>query len=128
VSQFDQLVVVVADDDPDMRDLLRAWIEGMGARVIDAGDGANALHHARLELPHVIVTDLKMPGVDGWTLLQLVKSERALSGVPVVAISGDAGPAMLLKTKQAGFSGYLVKPVTKAAIEAEFRRILPTDS
>jgi hypothetical protein len=35
---------------------------------------------------------------------------------------------MLLKTKQAGFSGYLVKPVTKAAIEAEFRRILPADS
>lgn len=125
MSQFDHLVVVVADDDPDMRELLRLWIEAMGARVVDAGDGANALHHARLELPHVIITDLKMPGVDGWSLLQLIKSERQLSRVPVVAISGDASRAMLLKTKQAGFSGYLVKPVTKAAVEAEFRRILP---
>ena len=103
---------------------MRQWIEGMGARVVDAGDGANALHHARQEQPHVIITDLKMPGVDGWSLLRLVKSERELSRVPVVAISGDASREMFLKTSQAGFSGYLVKPLTRAAIEAEFRRIL----
>ncbi len=124
MARFDHLVVVVADDDPDMRELLRSWIEGMGARVVDAGDGANALYHARQEVPNVIVTDLKMPGVDGWSLLQLVRSERELSRVPVVAISGDASREMVVKTKQAGFSGYLVKPVSRAAIEAEFRRIL----
>jgi CheY-like chemotaxis protein len=128
MTLFEHLVVVVAEDDPDMRELLRVWIEAMGARVVDAGDGANALHHARQEVPDVIVTDLKMPGVDGWSLLRFVRSERELSQVPVVAISGDASREMLLKTLQAGFSGYLVKPVSKATLEAELRRILPAQA
>lgn len=102
--------VLVVDDDPDARDLMSAMVGEMGVRVITASGGQEALELARKERPRLITLDLMMKGMDGWEVLQLLKSDPKLSDIPVVIISiiADRRRAMVLGALEA-----LTKPVVE---------------
>lgn len=118
--------VLVVDDDPDMRQILRAWIEQAGATVVSASDGARALELARESRPDLVFCDLRMPRFDGYAFMDGFVRDEQLCHVPVLVLSGEMDPGEIRRTCAAGFSGHLVKPVTKDAVLAQIQRVLPT--
>jgi CheY-like chemotaxis protein len=95
----------VVDDDPDMRHILRAWIEQAGATVLSAADGAHALEVARENKPDLVFCDLRMPRFDGYAFMDGFARDQQLCHVPVLVLSGEMDPAEIRRTWEAGFSG-----------------------
>jgi CheY-like chemotaxis protein len=81
--------ILVVDDEPDQRFLLRRIFERAGHEVTDAGDGAAALRMARESAPELVVTDMMMPVMDGAELIRCLRGEPATAHIPVLAASGD---------------------------------------
>ena len=102
--------ILVAEDESDLRELLRLALEGAGHSVRAAADGAVALELARRDTPRLVVTDLRMPVMDGLELIRALREDGKLQRVPVVLFTayaqsdprvGEAGalPAVEVVTK-----------------------------
>ncbi|MCG5072481.1 ATP-binding protein [Paraburkholderia tagetis] len=111
---FRRLNVLIAEDNLLNRSLLRDQLRTLGANVIEAKDGEEAL--ARLDDGHVdvVLTDLNMPKMNGYELLQAARATRA--ALPVYAVSGNALPEQIAQGRLSGFTDYLSKPVPLAAL------------
>ncbi|MDX1674617.1 MAG: GAF domain-containing protein, partial [Longimicrobiales bacterium] len=115
-------VVLVIDDDPTVHDLLQRMLSRDGFRVESATDGAAGLERARELEPDVILLDVLMPGVDGWSVLTSLKADPALSEIPVVMVT-------MLDDRSLGFAlgatDYVTKPVEPARLLSVLRRLAP---
>jgi signal transduction histidine kinase/FixJ family two-component response regulator len=101
--------VLIADDEEDIRDLLGLLIEDLGFEVIKAGDGNSALSLFQGARPSILLTDIKMPGMDGIQLLKRVKTEDPDAEVIMISGHGDMGLAIeSLKYEAADF---ITKPI-----------------
>lgn len=80
--------ILVADDDPTVRLLLVTHLEADGHEVSTAEEGTAALAAVRQDRPDALVLDVMMPGLTGWEVLQALRAEDLLTGMPVVLISG----------------------------------------
>jgi circadian clock protein KaiC len=85
--------ILVVDDEPDERFLLRRMLEREGYEVLDASDGAAALAIVRESPPDLILTDMMMPVMDGAELIRRLRSDPATAGIPILASTGDPGLA-----------------------------------
>jgi CheY-like chemotaxis protein len=81
--------ILVVDDEPDQRFLLRKTFERAGHEVSEAGDGATALVAVRESPPDLVVTDMMMPVMGGAELIRRLRREPATAGIPIMAASGD---------------------------------------
>ena len=81
--------ILVVDDEPDERFLLRRMFERAGHEVLDAADGAAALAIVRESPPDLIVTDMMMPVMDGAELIRRLRADPATAGIPIMASTGD---------------------------------------
>ena len=81
--------ILVVDDEPDQRFLLRRIFERAGHEVSDAGNGAAALQAVRESAPDLVVTDVMMPVMDGVELIRCLRDDPATAHIPVLAASGD---------------------------------------
>ncbi|HVF27723.1 MAG TPA: ATP-binding protein, partial [Pyrinomonadaceae bacterium] len=111
--QLDGLHVVVVDDEPDTRDLLVAVLTGCGARVRAAGSSAEALALIEEEKPDVLVSDIGMPGENGYELITKVRQLLARRGdkVPAVALTAYARVEDRVRALSAGYQVHIPKPV-----------------
>ena len=92
----------MVDDEPDERFLLRRVFERAGHEVTDAADGAAALAIVRELLPDLVVTDMRMPVMDGAELIRRLRADPATAGIPILASTGDpdlARGADLIRSK-----------------------------
>jgi CheY-like chemotaxis protein len=87
-------ILLVVDDDDDVRVLISDLLHAGGYAVMEARDGADALAklHGAARLPVAILTDLSMPGVDGWQLIDHVRKDPRLLAIPIVVISSSTSP------------------------------------
>ena len=118
------LVVLVVEDHEDSRRLLQQMLEHVGARVILAAHGGEAL--ARLETqrrPHVILCDLLMPVLDGLGLARHVQGDPRWRGIPILAVTALGGAADYIKTWAHGFAGHVTKPIDRDVLLAAIRRV-----
>ena len=101
-------VVLVIDDDPSVLDLMQRVCSKAGFRVVTTRSGEEGLRLAREKKPDLITLDVIMPGMDGWSLLETLKTDAVLAGIPVVVVTiadeRDRGLAL-------GAEDYFVKPV-----------------
>jgi two-component system CheB/CheR fusion protein len=119
------LTVLVIEDHPDLRDLLRMWLERGGAVVHEACNGTDAiLVLATTRPPDVIISDLHMPGMDGCAFVTHLRQDAGHGHIPVIALTGSATDRALISTLEAGFDAHLVKPVTDEALHAQIHRVL----
>jgi CheY-like chemotaxis protein len=81
--------ILVVDDEPAQRLLLRRIFEQAGHEVSDAGDGAAALRAVAESRPDLVVTDMMMPVMDGPEFIRRLRSEPATAAIPIIAASGD---------------------------------------
>jgi signal transduction histidine kinase/CheY-like chemotaxis protein len=103
------LRILLADDNRDMREYVTRLL-GERWAVEAVADGVSALERAREEPPGLILSDIMMPGLDGYQLLQALRADERTRGVPVIFLSARAGEESRVEGLSAGADDYLVKP------------------
>jgi len=103
--------ILVVEDAPDTRELLRLLFEAEGYEVLTAGDGLSAVEMARTELPDAIVMDMSLPGLDGYNAAKLIRRDPALACVPLIACTAFNRWEWGGKAIAAGFDAFLTKPI-----------------
>lgn len=102
--------VLIVDDDPDIRGMLRFILDDHGFGVREAGDGQQALDALADHAPDVLLLDLMMPNVDGFTVLETMRARRLASQTKVVILTCMADENSLVRGWELGAADYLVKP------------------
>jgi CheY-like chemotaxis protein len=118
-------VVVIIDDDDDCRELLATLLEGRNARVIQAGSASEGLAQVREQRPTVVVSDIAMPGEDGYSFARRLRALPGEQGgsVPAIALSAFNQPRDRDAALAAGFSKHLAKPIDMSDLCAQIRRL-----
>ncbi len=105
-----QPVVLVTEDDEDLRFMLRTFLNLRGCQVLEAVDGAESVEMAEREQPDLILMDGSLPRLDGLAATRVIRERGKLSRVPIIIISGHAEPAFRAVALEAGCDEYLLKP------------------
>src|ERR1700722_6026727 len=104
--------ILIADDQPVGRELLRTVLESSGYEVIEAADGEEAIEVARSGAPDLILLDIHMPARDGLSVVTELRRDPRFAATPVIAVTATAMKGDRQKGLDAGFSEYLTKPVS----------------
>ena len=103
--------VLVVDDESDFIQLLKYNLEKQGFDILTAGDGVQALNIARRELPDVVLMDLMLPDIDGFSVCEILRSQPSTSKVPIIVVSALDGEYVRSRGIQAGVACCFTKPV-----------------
>lgn len=115
---------LVVDDFSTMRRIVRNLLKELGfINVDEAEDGAAALQKLQAAPFDFVVTDWNMPNMDGLQLLQAIRANPQLKGLPVLMITAEAKRENIITAAQAGASGYIVKPFTAATLNEKLSKI-----
>lgn len=117
-------LVLVVDDEPDNLEVVATVLSFFGMKVKTANDGLQALEVLANVTPTLMLLDLAMPHMDGWRLLQEIKNIHRLQEVPVVALTAHAMIGDEERILEAGFDGYLSKPVNLPTLIQDIEQAL----
>ena len=123
--------VLVVDDDVVARMMLMHLVDSCGSHaIVEADDGADAWRQLEAGLrPDIVFCDLRMPHLSGLELLQRVRHDPLLAGLPFVLVSAASDSATMDEAAQAGASGYIVKPFRHDDVRIQFERLFtPADA
>jgi CheY-like chemotaxis protein len=112
------LQILAVDDEPDALALVSEVLQAAGARVTTATSGAEAIRVLDIETPDILVTDLGMPGLDGFALIDRVRrhADERVREIPAAALTADARSEDRMKALRAGFQMHLAKPIDPAEL------------
>jgi DNA-binding response OmpR family regulator len=113
--------VLVVDDDDDIRGLVRTLLERAGSEVRDAPNGRDGLREFHAWRPDLVVLDVSMPELDGWSVLERI---RDMSDVPVLMLTARGDELERVRGLQAGADDYVVKPFGKQELVARVQALL----
>lgn len=116
--------IMIVEDDPAIRQLLKAVLEASGHLVCEVGDGLSAHPAAREFRPDVVLCDVGLPGIDGFEVLGLLKDDPDLRHVPVLMVTAWAEPALVAKALDRGAHDYVRKPFDIAELSARVEAAL----
>ena len=119
--------ILIAEDNPVNRELLRELLEMEGYEVFEACDGLEALAKVNKVRPNLLVLDLGMPGLDGFGVIREIRANPRLAGLPVLAATAYAMRGDREKVLEAGFDGYVSKPINPATLKDEIRRLMGSE-
>ena len=102
---------MVVDDEPDSLDVARRLLKMYGADVIMADNGQTGIELALKHYPRFIISDLSMPGTNGWAMLNILKRTPTTKDIPVIALTAHAMPGDRAQAFGAGFHNHLTKPL-----------------
>jgi len=116
--------ILIVDDEPDIRQTLRVFLETAGYRVSEAGDGMEALRLAKAASPALILLDLNMPGPSGLTVLKKLKADPVFKASVMVLTAGTDMESALAGIA-AGADAYMTKPFTRYQLLAQVTELMP---
>ncbi len=116
--------VLIVEDEPDSLDIATRVLRHYGAEVHSATNGEAALQALDSLQPHFMISDLSMPVMDGWSLIQHLKHDRRWIDIPVIALTAHALKGDREKAIAAGFHNYLTKPLTAGTFIRELLALL----
>jgi two-component system cell cycle response regulator DivK len=117
--------ILLVDDEPDNIEVVSETLEFHGISVRSANNGQVALDMLQDDwLPNLIMLDLSMPVMDGWATLRRLKSDPKTQNIPVLALSAHAIIGDSDRAINAGFDGYMTKPVNVPTLVQDFRQAL----
>ncbi len=115
---------LVVDDFSTMRRIIRNLLKELGFPNVDeAEDGVVALQKLRASDFDFVISDWNMPNMDGFALLQNIRSDEALKKIPVLMVTAEAQKENIVAAAKAGASGYVVKPFTAATLDEKLNKI-----
>lgn len=103
-------ILLVEDNELNL-DVLSRFLIHAGYEVVIAVDGLEAVELAQNTLPDLILMDLSLPKMDGWTATKIIKNEPATAHIPVIAITANATEDIRRETLRSGFEGFYAKPI-----------------
>ena len=124
----DRPLVLVAEDDPDVRDLIERKLRGDGMDVLAVSDGVAALHACRTARPDLVLLDVAMPGMSGFDVCRTVKADQDQPSPPVIFLSARAQPEDVDEGLAAGAADYVVKPFSPADLVRRTVSVLERDA
>ena len=117
-------VVLIAEDEPDTRELLQWQLEEAGLTVITAPDGAAALRLLAAHRPDLVVTDLRMPGISGIELIRVIRGVAEWVHLPIVVLSAYSN-VCLMEAHRSGATVVLQKPKDLPKVVETIKSLLP---
>jgi CheY-like chemotaxis protein len=117
--------VLVVEDDPDSLEMLRQMLEALGFRAVLAADGEVALRLFPSVRPDLVLCDLMLPLVDGFTLVTRLRADPRWRRTPVVAVTGLGYESDYARTWETGFDGHVVKPIDMDTLATVLERYQP---
>jgi CheY-like chemotaxis protein len=120
--------VLIAEDNAVNRELLRELLEMRGHEVFEACDGVQALTMIEQVHPDFVILDLGMPNLDGFGAIGKIRSDPATAKLPVLAATAYAMRGDREKVLEAGFDGYISKPINPVTLQEEVDRLMGTET
>ena len=116
--------VLIIEDEGDIRHFIARVLELEGYQVLRADDGPTGLALLRENAISLVLLDLRLPGMDGWTVLREIKRDEALSAIPVIVLTAIAEAIQRKKTLRMGALKYLVKPLSAGILSQTIAEVL----
>lgn len=119
-------VVLTVDDSKTMRDMLRLALSEAGHTVVQADDGVHGVEVlSQTPAVDVIITDINMPRMDGFGFIDHVRRDPRNRATPILVLTTESEPAKKQRARDAGATGWIVKPFDPAKLVAAIRRVSP---
>jgi len=117
-------VILAVDDSASMRQMVRFTLESAGYRVVQAVDGIEALDYAKNSAVDLVLTDVNMPRMDGITLVRELRGLSTYRFTPMLVLTTESGQDTKQRGKQAGATGWIVKPFSPEQLLSTIARVL----
>jgi len=121
-------LILIVEDDLGTRLLYREYLSQSGFRTVDAHNGHQALAKAQELLPDAVLTDLAVPGMDGFQFSRVLQQSDRTRSIPILAVTGHSEYLDPDRLRQAGIAQVLTKPCPPDLIAQELRRLLRGES
>ena len=118
------LKVLLVEDNHDNRAIYGIMLEHEGYSVIEAVDGEEGVERAQAFLPALILMDVSLPKMDGYSATRILKADDRTAAIPIIALTAHALAGEEQRARDAGCDGYLSKPVEPMRVVEEVRRFI----
>lgn len=123
-SQDELPLILIADDDAHIRQLLRTFLTTQDCNVIEASDGAEALESVLVHKPNLVILDVMMPELNGWQVCKYVKSKEELSSVGIIMLTAIGPVNNELTSPIFGADDYIDKPFELEELSFKIKKVL----
>ena len=117
--------ILVVEDQPDSRQIIRDMLAGTDYEITEAENGEEALKAIEKQRPDLILMDIQLPIMDGYTATNQIKANPALRSIPIIAVTSYALASEEKKARAAGCDDYVTKPFSPKQLLAKIRQYLP---
>lgn len=117
-------VIMTADDSSSVRQMVSFTLKQAGYEVVEAVDGQDAVDKLISHQIHMLITDLNMPRMDGIELIKQVRAQAAYQFIPIIMLTTESQPEMKVKGKEAGATGWIVKPFKPEQLVGVIKKVL----
>ena len=116
--------ILAIDDSPTMRGLVAAALEPTGFEIHLAEDGIDGLERLGSADPHLVITDINMPRLDGFGVIEGVRRSATHTSIPILVLTTEAGAELKERARRSGATGWIVKPFDDARLIHTINRVL----
>jgi len=120
----DQKTVLLVEDNEDNRIVYATMLEHYGYNVVETANGEDAVRIASEKHPDLILMDISIPGIDGWTATERIRENPDTEAIPVVAVTAHALPEHRARAESLRCEGYLTKPCEPRRLLEEVQRLI----
>jgi CheY-like chemotaxis protein len=117
--------VLIVEDADATRALIELVLHRYGGTIEGCADGRSGLHRAQTWLPDLVILDIALPGMDGWAVLEAMRSDPATASIPVVITTAHAAPELRERARRQGAAAVICKPFAPAEMRAVVEPLLP---
>jgi len=123
-----QRCIVIADDDPNIINLVKLRLGMARYNVISANNAATAVEMVHAQEPVAVILDVQMPGGGGLSALSKIKSDPLLAALPVMMLTGERDPQTVMQAMSSGANDYMVKPFNPDALLERVSRLVKSSA
>lgn len=128
MTEFSKGTILYVEDNSDNRNLIRRVLEAEGYSVVDAVNAGQAIETLEKNRIDLILMDINMPDMDGYTLTTKIKSLQSFSSIPIVAVTANVMRGDREKSLEAGCDGYIQKPIDIDTLAQQIERFMTRSS
>jgi len=114
--------ILIVDDDHDLVEVMQEWFETEGYNIVTAYDGEECIKQAKKEQPDLIIMDINMPKMDGYSAVKEIKVDEAIKHIPIIVLTGKDQMEDIFKME--GVKEYVVKPFEYKVFSQMVKKIL----
>lgn len=116
--------VLIVEDQPEMAEGLKTFLEVKGFEVLVVGNGREGLHVTRKERPDIIVLDVMLPEMDGYSMCRLLKFDTKYRDIPIILYTGQVRERSRMMGQQTGADAYLIKPFEPSTLLENIQKLI----